>query len=284
MFFPESASWSRIHLRFTWFQTFVFFLCTSPKLWSSALLSNMFVINSNWVNCFLNCLTVIQIMDSSKKEQTCVKYKRAKLPKYWFTSHLSLEREVFNMASKGINWAELLEKKYNSYTVEVEAFLETAHVSKSTEISIQNIYSAIRNDDKVDSNLKLLYHETIYGTNKEVKTRIRNRVSHFRRTLRWECFIYFNLLCTQNMNSFIGNICHCFKKLIALFKFLGFIPRSRIWTWCMLQTTRTWSLVRCRKICRNAKRMMQWFRKPWSEYIFKFHLKGILLISCVIYM
>ena len=88
------------------------------------------------------------------------------------------------MASKRINWAELLEKKYQSYTVEVEAFLETAHVSKSTEISIQNIYQAIRNDVKVDENLKLLYHETIYGTNKDVKTRIRNRVAHFRRTLR----------------------------------------------------------------------------------------------------
>ena len=87
------------------------------------------------------------------------------------------------MASK-INWAALLEKKYPSYTVEVNAFLDSADESKSTDVSIQNIYQAIRNDPKVDSNLKILYHETIYGTNKDVKLRIRNRVANFRRTPR----------------------------------------------------------------------------------------------------
>ena len=86
--------------------------------------------------------------------------------------------------AKKINWSELLDKKYPSYTVEVNAFLDTADVSRSTDVSIQNIYQAIRNDDKVDSNLKLLYHETIYGSNKDTKLRIRNRVSNFHRTLR----------------------------------------------------------------------------------------------------
>ena len=88
------------------------------------------------------------------------------------------------MAGKSLNWQELLDKKYQSYTVEVEAFLESAHVSKSTEILIQKIYEAIRNDVNVDNSLKMLYHGTIYGTNKDVKSRIRNRVAHFRRTLR----------------------------------------------------------------------------------------------------
>ena len=82
------------------------------------------------------------------------------------------------------NWAELLDKKYPSYTVELNAFLATANVCKGTDVSIQNIYEAIRNDDKVEANLKILYHECIYGTNKDVKLRICNRVAHFRRTLR----------------------------------------------------------------------------------------------------
>ena len=82
--------------------------------------------------------------------------------------------------SGNINWSDLLEKKYPSFAVEVEAFIDSAHVSKSTDISIQNIYQAIRNDDHIESNLKLLYHKTIYGTNKEVKLRIRNCVAHFR--------------------------------------------------------------------------------------------------------
>ena len=91
--------------------------------------------------------------------------------------------EVTTMASAGI-WEELLERKYPSYTVEVNAFLDTAHVSKSTDVSILNIYHAIRNDMQVDNDLKMLYHESIYGSNKDIKTRIRNRVANFRRTLR----------------------------------------------------------------------------------------------------
>ena len=84
-----------------------------------------------------------------------------------------------------VNWAELLEKKYASFTVEVNAFLNSAHIANSTDVSIQNIYQVIRNVQEIDPNLKLLYHEAIYGTNKDVKARIRNRVSNFRRTLRY---------------------------------------------------------------------------------------------------
>ena len=88
-----------------------------------------------------------------------------------------------------VDWADLLKKIYPSFTVEVEAFLDTAHISKSADVSIENVYEAIRNDDEVSANLKLLYHESIYGTNKEVKARIRNRIANFRRTLKWVDFI-----------------------------------------------------------------------------------------------
>ena len=96
------------------------------------------------------------------------------------------------MASQ-INWSELLEKKYPSYTVEVNAFLDTAQISKSTDVSIMNIYQAIRNDMQIDSNLKLLYHETVYGSNQHVKLRIRNRVANFRITLRYLCILFYIL-------------------------------------------------------------------------------------------
>ena len=87
------------------------------------------------------------------------------------------------MAQK-IDFAELLDKKYPSYTVEVTAFLNSLDIASSTEVSIRHIYQAICNDDKVDSNLKILYHESIYGTDPHVKKRINNRVTHFQRTLR----------------------------------------------------------------------------------------------------
>ena len=86
--------------------------------------------------------------------------------------------------ANNINFNELLEKKYPSYTAEVTAFLNSLDIASSTEVSINFIYQAIKNDPKVDANLKLLYREALYGHNILVKKRITNRVTHFRRTLR----------------------------------------------------------------------------------------------------
>ena len=83
-----------------------------------------------------------------------------------------------------IDWSSLLEKKYSSYKVEVNAFLDSLDIANSIEISIQHIYEAIKGDCKVNENLKALYCEAINGTNKEVKNRIRNRVSNFKWALK----------------------------------------------------------------------------------------------------
>ena len=91
---------------------------------------------------------------------------------------------IIGVMATNVNFEELLEKKYPSYTVEVNAFLNSLDVASSTEVSIDQIYQAISNDKNIDSNLKLLYHEAVYGTDKNVKKRITNRVVHFRRTLR----------------------------------------------------------------------------------------------------
>ena len=83
-----------------------------------------------------------------------------------------------------VNFAKLLDKKYASYTVEVEAFLDTCQVSSSTEVAAQMIYDKIKDYCKVDSNLKILYHEAVFGSDKDVKACIKNRITHFWRTLR----------------------------------------------------------------------------------------------------
>ena len=89
------------------------------------------------------------------------------------------------MAEQGaIDWDEILSKKYPSYRVEVQTYLDTAHISRSADVSIDKIYSVIVNDPNVSEALKLMYHETLYGTNKDVKLRIRNRIANFRRSLR----------------------------------------------------------------------------------------------------
>ena len=83
-----------------------------------------------------------------------------------------------------VNFNELLEKKYASFTVEINAFLDSCDVSSSNDIAADIIYQAIRNVPKIDDDLKALYREAVYGTNKEVKKRIRNRITNFRRTMR----------------------------------------------------------------------------------------------------
>ena len=82
------------------------------------------------------------------------------------------------------DWSKLLEARYPSYKVEVEAFLESLSVSNSNEITISKVFEAIRYDDDVDDNLKLLYGEAVFGIDKQVKLCIKNRIANFRRALR----------------------------------------------------------------------------------------------------
>ena len=83
-----------------------------------------------------------------------------------------------------INWEELIAGRYPSYMVEVNAFLESLEVSSSSEISLEKIYFAIKDDPQINSNLVLLYREAVLGTNKDVKARMKSRMSNFKRTLK----------------------------------------------------------------------------------------------------
>ena len=82
------------------------------------------------------------------------------------------------------DWEALLKPKYNSFKVEVEAYLDSIEIATSTEISMANIYKAIKDDPKVNPDLKLLYKEALFGKNKDVKARIKNRIANFRRGLK----------------------------------------------------------------------------------------------------
>ena len=87
------------------------------------------------------------------------------------------------MASQ-VNWSEILDERFPSYKAEVNTFLDTLHISKSTDVSIEKIYGQIRDDPDIPQKLKMLYKECIHGSDKNVKLRIRNRVGNFKRGLR----------------------------------------------------------------------------------------------------
>ena len=83
-----------------------------------------------------------------------------------------------------INWSDILEQRFLSYKAEVTAFLDTVHISNSTDVSIEKIYDKIKDDEDVPENLKLLYKECISGTDKNVKLRMHNHIGNFKRGLR----------------------------------------------------------------------------------------------------
>ena len=87
------------------------------------------------------------------------------------------------MASS-INWKQIIRARYPSYTVEVNAFLESLEVSSSSEISIEKVYEAIKDDPQINSNLVLLYKEAAFGTNKDVKAHMKSGMSNFKRALK----------------------------------------------------------------------------------------------------
>ena len=83
-----------------------------------------------------------------------------------------------------IDWETVLKGKYVSYNIEIEAYLASLEIATSTEISMQKIYFAIRDSPVVHDNLKMLYREALFGKNKEVKARMKNRISNFRRNYK----------------------------------------------------------------------------------------------------
>ena len=82
------------------------------------------------------------------------------------------------------DWKALLKKNYPSYKVEVEAFLDSLAIATSNEISASKVYDAIKDIPEVNSNLKSLYREALFGRDKDMKSRIKNRMMNFCRNLK----------------------------------------------------------------------------------------------------
>ena len=64
------------------------------------------------------------------------------------------------------DWKKLLEARYASYKVEVQAFIDSLEVSNSNEICVEKVFEVIQFDEAVDDSLKLLYLEALYGSDK----------------------------------------------------------------------------------------------------------------------
>ena len=83
-----------------------------------------------------------------------------------------------------IDWSELLKDRFPMFKVEEVAFVESLKIANSNEVAAEGIYEAIKQQDDIPQNLKLLYKEAIYGSNEKVKGRIRGRISNMHRNNR----------------------------------------------------------------------------------------------------
>ena len=92
------------------------------------------------------------------------------------------------MAS-AVDWDALLVKKYPSYKIKVEAFLDAAEISSSSEIAAEIMFERIKDEENVSSDLKLIYKKSILGSHKGCKSRINNCIGNFRRNLRWDFYL-----------------------------------------------------------------------------------------------
>ena len=87
------------------------------------------------------------------------------------------------MASN-VDWPSIMKDRFATFKVEENAFLESLKICNSTEVAIAKIYEGIKDLDEIPDSLILMYREAAYGENKDVKRRIRNRISNIRRNLK----------------------------------------------------------------------------------------------------
>ena len=77
-----------------------------------------------------------------------------------------------------------MKERFPTFKVEEWAFVNSLKVCNSTDVSAEKIYDVIKDDCDVPNNLKALYRVCVFGTGKEVKTRIRNRIANIRQSVR----------------------------------------------------------------------------------------------------
>ena len=84
---------------------------------------------------------------------------------------------------KSDKWAQLLKHAYTRSNCEESSFIQVfVHKrKKNTDVIMRRIYEKIRFDNDTNSNLKKLYHEALYGNDKSVSKRIRDRIAYMRR-------------------------------------------------------------------------------------------------------
>ena len=93
-----------------------------------------------------------------------------------------------SIMASGFDWEKILQGKYKFYDIEKSIYSQNRNKANSPEVMAKFICDGLAEGD-VPDNLKALYHETMYGTDKKVKQRIIKRVYAIGGKVRW-IFLY----------------------------------------------------------------------------------------------
>ena len=63
-------------------------------------------------------------------------------------------------------WKAILKERYATYKVEERAFSDSLKICHSNDVSAEKIYDAIKDDNDVPTNLKAMYRDAIFGTDR----------------------------------------------------------------------------------------------------------------------
>ena len=83
-----------------------------------------------------------------------------------------------------LDWDQILNDRYATFKIEETAFIESLQIANSNDIAAQCIYEAIKDKEDIPENLTLMYREAIFGSNTQVRKRIRNRMGNIRRNMK----------------------------------------------------------------------------------------------------
>ena len=108
------------------------------------------------------------------------------------------------------DWDAILRERYPVHKVEKLIFVSSYDLVRSNHDCAQLIYRMIQNNPVVPDELKLIYHEGIFGISEKVRNRVRNRISHIKRQIRYASVIL--LICFKWIMVALKFLCYMFDK------------------------------------------------------------------------
>ena len=93
------------------------------------------------------------------------------------------------MAS-AVDWNKVLIPHYKYTDIEVQSFKVAYAKRTDTKYCMRYVYEVLKDDDRVEEGLRLMYHKANFGTRKDVIKRVKDRISKMKTSRRYVIYYY----------------------------------------------------------------------------------------------